>query len=98
MILVNTSLHDKIIPYKIFEKQGIKIGVLGYGIELKGLVDKKMYKETIYQDPLPIANATAKLLKLGFRLRLCDCFISFRVFLPRQKIKRYEHGAINRKY
>lgn len=59
----NTSLHDKIIPYKIFEKQGIKIGVLGYGIELEGLVDKKMYQETIYQNPLPIANATAKLLK-----------------------------------
>jgi 5'-nucleotidase len=69
----NTSLHDKIIPYKIFEKQGIKIGVLGYGIELEGLVDKKMYKETIYQNPLPIANATAKLLKLDLG---CDYVIA----------------------
>ncbi len=59
----NTSLHNKILPYKIFKKQGLKIGVLGYGIELEGLVDKKMYKETTYQNPLPIANATAKLLK-----------------------------------
>lgn len=59
----NTSLHDKIVPYKIFNKQGIKIGVLGYGIELEGLVDEKMYKETIYQNPIPIANSTAKLLK-----------------------------------
>ena len=69
----DTSLHDKISPYKIFEKQGIKIGVLGYGIELKGLVDKKMYKETIYQDPLPIANATAKLLKMDLG---CDYVIA----------------------
>ncbi len=69
----NTSLNDKIIPYKIFEKQGIKIGVLGYGIELDGLVDKKMYKETIYQNPLPIANATAKLLKLDLG---CDYVIA----------------------
>lgn len=59
----NTCLNTKISPYKVFTKSGIKIGVLGYGIELNGLVDKKMYKETIYQDPLPIANATAKLLK-----------------------------------
>ncbi len=69
----NTSLHDKIIPYKIFEKQGIKIGVLGYGIELDGLVDRKMYKETVYQNPLPIANATAKLLKLDLG---CDYVIA----------------------
>ena len=59
----DTALHDKISPYKIFIKNGIKIGVLGYGIELEGLVDKKMYKETVYQNPVPIANATAKLLK-----------------------------------
>ncbi|MDF2447898.1 MAG: metallophosphoesterase [Bacteroidota bacterium] len=69
----NTSLHNKIIPYKIFEKQGIKIGVLGYGVELAGLVDKKMYQETIYQNPLPIANATAKLLKHDL---MCDYVIA----------------------
>jgi 5'-nucleotidase len=69
----NTCLNKKIVPYKIFEKQGVKIGVLGYGIELEGLVDKKMYKETIYQNPLPIANATAKLLKNDLN---CDYVIA----------------------
>lgn len=69
----DTSLNNKIIPYKIFEKQGVKIGVLGYGVELEGLVDKKMYKETVYQNPLPIANATAKLLKLDLG---CDYVIA----------------------
>jgi 5'-nucleotidase len=69
----NSSLHNKIIPYKVFNKNGIKIGVLGYGIELTGLVDKKMYKETIYQNPLPIANATAKLLKYDMK---CDYVIA----------------------
>ena len=59
----DTCLHNKILPYKVFIKNGIKIGVLGYGIELEGLVDNKMYKNTIYQDPLEIANSTAKLLK-----------------------------------
>lgn len=69
----NTSLNNKIVPYKIYEKQGIKIGVLGYGVELEGLVDKKMYKDTVYQNPLPIANATAKLLKLDLG---CDYVIA----------------------
>lgn len=69
----NTSLHKKIIPYKVFEKQGLKIGVLGYGIELEGLVDKKMYKDTLYQNPLPIANATAKHLKKDLS---CDYVIA----------------------
>ncbi len=59
----NTALHDKISPYKVFIKNGIKIGVLGYGIELEGLVDKKMCGETVYKDPVAIANETAKLLK-----------------------------------
>ncbi len=69
----DTCLHNKILPYKVFIKNGIKIGVLGYGIELEGLVDNKMYKNTIYQDPLEIANSTAKLLKhdLG-----CDYIIA----------------------
>ena len=69
----NTSLNGKIVPYKIFNKQGIKIGVLGYGVELEGLVDKKMYKDTIYQNPIPIANATARLLKLDLG---CDYVIA----------------------
>lgn len=69
----NTSLHKKIIPYKVFEKQGLKIGVLGYGIELEGLVDKKMYKDTVYQNPLPVANATAKHLKKDLA---CDYVIA----------------------
>lgn len=59
----NTDLKGKISPYKIFTKRGIKIGVLGYGIELEGLVDKKMYGDTVYQNPLSVANTTAKLLK-----------------------------------
>ena len=69
----DTCLHDKISPYKIFIKNGIKISVLGYGIELEGLVDKKMYKNTVYQNPVEIANTTAKLLKhdLG-----CDYIIA----------------------
>ena len=59
----NTVMKSHVQPYKIFKKQGIKIGVFGVGIELKGLVQKSLYKETVYNDPLSMANKTATFLK-----------------------------------
>ena len=59
----NTVMKDKTLPYKIFTKQKIKIGVFGVGIELKGLVAANLSLETRYLDPLSIANKTATFLK-----------------------------------
>lgn len=59
----NTVLKEKVKPYQIFNRGHIKIGVLGVGIELQGLVPKALYKETQYLDPLDNANKTAALLK-----------------------------------
>ena len=59
----NTVMKGKTQPYKIFKKQGIKIGVFGIGIMLDGLVTKSLYKETVYQDPLSKANETAAFLR-----------------------------------
>ena len=67
-----TVLKDKIKPYQIFEKDGVKIGVFGVGVELNGLVDKRLYKETIYNEPINIANETAKKLK---EIETCDLII-----------------------
>ena len=39
------------------------MGIFGVGIELKGLVPDKLYGETIYNDSLKVANATALKLK-----------------------------------
>ncbi|MFH0895952.1 MAG: metallophosphoesterase, partial [Bacteroidota bacterium] len=47
----NTILEGKISDYKIFEKEEIKIGVFGLGIELYGLVDKTKTGGIIYNDP-----------------------------------------------
>ncbi|KXK47675.1 MAG: metallophosphoesterase [Bacteroidetes bacterium OLB10] len=58
-----TSMAGKTIPYKVFDKQGVRIGVFGLGIELKGLVDKKMYGDTVYNDPLELAATTTHHLK-----------------------------------
>jgi len=43
----NTVLDTLVKPYKIFKKDGVKIGVFGLGVELNGLVDKKLYKEIV---------------------------------------------------
>jgi len=52
----STILKNAFQPYKIFNKNGLKIGVFGLGIELKGLVPDKLYKETIYLDPVEKAK------------------------------------------
>ncbi len=59
----NTVLDSFVKPYKIFKKDGIKIGVFGLGIELEGLVDPKLYKETIYSNPIEKAQEMSRILK-----------------------------------
>ena len=71
--LKNTSLASATQPYKIFKKAGLKIGVFGLGIELKGLVDPKNYGETQYLDPLTKANEIASILKNDHKCDLVIC-------------------------
>jgi len=59
----DTVMNDSVKPYQIFKKGDVKIGILGVGIELEGLVPKALYKNTIYQDPIERANYYAKILK-----------------------------------
>ena len=47
----NTKLEGITENYSIYEKSGVKIGVFGLGIELKGLVNPDLYKETKYLHP-----------------------------------------------
>tara|TARA_B100000214_G_scaffold360596_1_gene323159 strand:+ start:3802 stop:4725 length:924 start_codon:yes stop_codon:yes gene_type:complete len=69
----NTILKNTFQPYKIFNKGGINIGVFGLGIKLEGLVPKKLYQETIYQDPIEKANYYASLLKKKKKCHLVIC-------------------------
>lgn len=69
----NTILDGIVKPFKIIKKDGIKIGIFGLGIELNGLVDKKLYKETKYLDPIEIAEETTKILKEEEKCDLIIC-------------------------
>ncbi|RZS99087.1 bifunctional metallophosphatase/5'-nucleotidase [Aquimarina brevivitae] len=59
----NTALDGYVKPYKVIAKDGVKIGVFGLGIELEGLVNKSLYKETTYLDPIEIAEEMVRVLK-----------------------------------
>lgn len=67
----NTILEGKVAPYKILKKAGLRIGVFGLGINLLGLVDKKLYKETKYLDPIEITEETVRIL----RQKRCDLIV-----------------------
>lgn len=68
----NTIMHPFVKPYQIFLKDGIKVGVFGLGVELAGLVDKKMYKETVYLDPVETSTEMVRILK---KVEKCDLVI-----------------------
>jgi 5'-nucleotidase len=69
----NTELENKISKYKIFNVDGIKIGVFGLGIELNGLVEKKLYTGINYLDPVEISIDITNELKFNHNCDLIIC-------------------------
>lgn len=69
----NTVLNTHVKPYKIYIVDGIKVGVFGLGIELEGLVDKNLYKETNYLNPLEVAQDMSRILKEKEKCDLVIC-------------------------
>jgi len=76
----NTILAGKFSRWKIFKRSGIKIGVYGLGVELKGLVADKNYGNTIYNDPVKVANEMETFLKneKGCDLVICLSHLGLR--------------------
>ncbi|THH41509.1 bifunctional metallophosphatase/5'-nucleotidase [Neolewinella litorea] len=69
----NTVLADRIEPYRVFERGGVRVGVFGLGIELKGLVPEELYGNTNYQNPLDRGNETARHLRTRLKCDLVVC-------------------------
>ena len=83
----NTLIDGLTKPYKIFNKNGIRIGIFGLGIELQGLVGKKQYGETIYLDPVEIAQHYTRFLKEDKRCDLVICLSHLGYEYPNQPEK-----------
>ena len=69
----NTILDGKTSQYKIFNKNGIKVGIFGVGIQLEGLVGKKQYGETIWNNPIDVAQHYSNFLKNDEKCDLVIC-------------------------
>ena len=69
----NTLMDGLTQPYKIFIKDGIKIGVFGLGIKLEGIVNKSEYGETVYNHPIEIAQDMTRILKHEMKCDLVIC-------------------------
>jgi 5'-nucleotidase len=54
-----TAMENRVIPYQVFRKGKLKIGVTGVGIELKGLVPENLYGNTVYLPPVQEATRAA---------------------------------------
>jgi 5'-nucleotidase len=67
-----TPMEGKTQPYKVFEMDGVKIGVFGLGIEMAGLVDSRLYGKTIYLDPIVKSAEMVKELRDNQK---CDAVI-----------------------
>ncbi len=76
MIISNYDFNGTImehthVPYKTFKKGGLKIGVLGIGIELQGLVPENLTPGVKYLNPIEKANECAAILKR----KRCDLIV-----------------------
>lgn len=69
----NTIMDGHILPHQILIKDGVKIGIFGLGVELQGLVNSHLYKETKYLDPVEIATDMARILKEEKKCNLIIC-------------------------
>lgn len=68
----NTPMKGHTKDYKVFVKDGIRIGVYAVGIKLSGLVPKVLYGETQYLDPIQVAKKYEQILKVDEN---CDYII-----------------------
>ncbi len=70
--LENTPLKGMIKPYIVLVKNGLRIGILGLGVNPKSLIFEKNYKGLEYIDPVLKANEISTLLK---KKEKCDVII-----------------------
>lgn len=67
-----SAIAEFVEPYRIIEKDGVRIGVIGLGIELEGLVMKSNYEGVKYLDPVKTVKKYERFLK---KRKKCDLII-----------------------
>ena len=68
----NTVMDGRTKPYRVFVKDGVRVGVFGLGIKPDGLIPAELYKEMKFLNPVELANDTADKLRTNEK---CDYVI-----------------------
>ena len=58
-----TLLEGKILPWKVFQKGNIRVGIIGLGLDPKGLIADSNFDGIVYNDPILEGDALAQMLK-----------------------------------
>ncbi len=69
----NTILKGQFAPYKVFVKEGVRVGVFGLGIKLQGLVADNHIAGTQYLDPVTTAQKTVSILREKEKVDMVIC-------------------------
>ena len=69
----DTVLKDDIKPYVILKRFGLKIGVLGVGVDPEGLIQKNKYEGMVFKPAISSVNFYAKILKDSKKCDLVVC-------------------------
>ena len=69
----SSELKDRILPYLILERSGVRIGVYGLCADLKGLVSDSKYENIKYGDPIKAAKEFEKQLKNKYHCQIVLC-------------------------
>ena len=68
----NTPLKRAVKPYTIIKRNGYKIGIIGVTVTLQGVVMASALENLTFQNPVPIVNQLAEMLK---KEKKCDLVI-----------------------
>jgi 5'-nucleotidase len=71
--LRNSKLQKHVLPHKLFEIDGLRIGVFGIGIELEGLVNPNLYGKIGHLNPISKANSVSNFLRNNLKCNLVIC-------------------------
>ncbi len=92
----NTVLDGHTKPYQVFTKDGLRIGVFGLGIELDGLVNKKLYKETVYLNPVETTQEITRQLKNDENCDLIICLSHLGYHYRNEKINDLKLASLTK--
>ncbi len=67
-----STVANLVKPYRILERAGVRIGIIGLGVELDGLVMKSNYEGVKYLDPVKTVKRYERFLK---KRKKCDLII-----------------------